>query len=238
MIRLCVLDCDGTLVDSQHVIVAAMADAWGACGRAVPPDADAVRRVVGLSLDVAIGRLAPDGDGDALAALADGYRQAFRRLHQDPALIEPLFPGVAEALDAAEAAGFLLGIATGKGRRGLQASLERHGLLDRFVTLQTADDAAGKPAPDMLLRAMAETGADPACTVMVGDTTFDMIMARAARVPAVGVSWGYHGADELSAAGAAVVIDSFDALAAALAGPVAAGRSDDAEHGGDRCAES
>lgn len=188
MIRLCVLDCDGTLVDSQHVIVAAMADAWRDCGRAAAPDPDAVRRVVGLPLDEAIGRLAPDGDVDRLAV---AYRRAAHRLQRDAAPHEPLYPGVAAALDAVGAAGFLLGIATGKGRRGLRATLERHGILDRFATLQTADDAAGKPAPDMLLRAMAETGADPDSTVMVGDTTFDMAMARAARVSAIGVSWGH-----------------------------------------------
>ena len=86
--------------------------------------------------------------------------------------------------------GALIGIATGKSRRGLVATLEELGWLDRFVVLRTADDGPGKPAPDMVLSAMTETGVRPEETVMIGDTTFDIAMARAARVRAVGVGWG------------------------------------------------
>ena len=96
----------------------------------------------------------------------------------------------------------LLGIATGKARRGLLTTLERHGLSNRFITLQTVDSNPGKPHPAMLLRAMAETGVDPSATVVVGDTVYDMEMARRAGVRAVGVAWGYHTPDELEATGA------------------------------------
>ena len=144
--------------------------------------------------------------------MAGHYRQAFGELRRKPHY-EPLYPGTEEAIDRLEAAGFVLGVATGKSRRGLATTLGRHGLLQRFVTLQTSDVAAGKPHPEMLHRAMSETGARPQDTVLVGDTTFNMAMARNADVRAIGVSWGYHEVDELRRAGAGHVIDSFEELA-------------------------
>jgi phosphoglycolate phosphatase len=120
---------------------------------------------------------------------------------------------VAAALEALDSAGCLLGIATGKARRGLLATLERHGLGSRFVTLQTADSNPGKPHPAMLLRAMAETGADPDRTVLVGDTSYDMEMARRAGARAVGVAWGYHDRRELEAAGADRIVERCEELA-------------------------
>ncbi len=210
-LRLVVFDCDGTLVDSQHTILAAMTAAWRVLG--LPdPDPEAVRRIVGLPLEVSIARLVPDQPQAGVARLADAYRHAFFELHARPDLDEPLFPGALEALEALDAAGILLGVATGKGRRGLEATLGRHGLTGRFATLQTGDRARGKPDPEMLLNAMAETGAGATHTVMVGDTAYDMQMAANAGVRAVGVSWGYHGRDELVAAGAAAIIDHFKEL--------------------------
>jgi phosphoglycolate phosphatase len=187
--RLVVFDCDGTLVDSQHAIVACMRDAFSVHGCAAPEDA-AIRQVIGLSLDEAVARLA--AAGAPAEKVAEAYRQAFFAMRSRPDFHEPLFPGVAAALDALDSAGCLLGVATGKARRGLLATLERHGLCGRFVTLQTADLNPGKPHPAMLLRAMAETGADPDRTVLVGDTSYDMEMARRAGARAVGVAWGYH----------------------------------------------
>jgi phosphoglycolate phosphatase len=218
--RLAVFDCDGTLVDSQHNIVAAMAEAWRAQGLQ-PLPAPLVRRVVGLPLLEAISRLHPLGSGEVHLSLTDYYKNAFHSLRQEPDHREPLYPGTVEALDATEAAGYLLAVATGKSRRGLDATLERHGLEGRFLTLKTADDGPGKPHPHMLEEAMAEAGAGPASTVMIGDTVFDIEMARNAKVRSVGVSWGYHDPDELRAAGAYGVIDEFvelPALAATLYG--------------------
>jgi phosphoglycolate phosphatase len=106
-----------------------------------------------------------------------------------------------------------LAVATGKSRRGLDATLARHGLEGRFMALKTADDGPGKPNPHMLLDAMAETGVTPDSTVMIGDTVFDIEMASNAQVRSIGVSWGYHDPDELRAAGAAGVIDEFGELA-------------------------
>lgn len=208
-LRLVVFDCDGTLVDSQHTIIAAMTAAWHAHGLR-PQAPDAVRRVVGLPLEVAIARLAPAQPGDRVQRLGDAYRDAFFELQARPDHHEPLYPGVREVLGRLEAAGALMGVATGKGRRGLAATLDRHGLTRHFATLQTSDRARGKPDPDMLLRAMEETGVRPAHTVMVGDTVYDMQMAANARVDAVGVSWGYHEPGELAAAGAVAIVDNFN----------------------------
>lgn len=214
--RLAVFDCDGTLVDSQHNIVAAMDAAWRAFGLE-PVPAAAVRRVVGLPLVEAIAALHPEGGMDDHERLSDYYKDAFRTLRERPDHHEPLFPGTVEALDALEAAGVLLAVATGKSRRGLLATLERHGLGGRFLALKTADDGPGKPNPHMLLAAMAEAGTAPEDTVMIGDTVFDIEMARAARTAAVGVSWGYHEPAELSAAGAHHIIEAFGDLQPAVA---------------------
>jgi len=205
-IRLAVFDCDGTLVDSQRAIVEAMTAAWLAEGLE-PPVASNVRRVVGLPLMHAVARLAPERARDDHARLAGHYQEAFRDLHRRPDHEEPLYPGMLEALDALASKGMLLGVATGKGRRGLKATLDRHGLAERFVTLKTSDDGPGKPDPDMLHQAMAETGAGPRDTVMIGDTTFDVMMACAAEVAAIGVAWGYHTPDSLVEAGAALVVE-------------------------------
>lgn len=210
-LRLAVFDCDGTLVDSQHSIVASMTAAFNVHSFPVP-DAEAVRRVVGLPLRVAMGKLLPGSGPEDHDQLAKSYTEAFRGLRDKGEVEDPLYPGTLDVLSTLEDAGWLLGIATGKGRRGLQLTLETHGLNGRFQTLQTADNAPGKPDPGMLLNAMSETGASPANTVMIGDTTFDMEMAVSAGTMAIGVSWGYHPEEHLHHAGAQAVIDHFSAL--------------------------
>lgn len=208
--RLVLFDCDGTLVDSQQHIVAAMHSAFGAHGLALP-EAELVRRTVGLPLSVAIESLLPAGA--VLAAVVESYRHAAIAQRLDPGHHEPLFPGLTEVLDRFDAAGYLMGVATGKARRGLDFTLATHGLAGRFVTLQTNDVvAAGKPAPDMVLQAMAETGAVPASTIVVGDTSYDMEMARNAGVAGIGVAWGYHDEDALLTAGASRIIREFSEL--------------------------
>ena len=210
-LRLVVFDCDGTLVDSQHVIFAAMNHAFDCHGMACP-DMTAVRRVVGLGLVEAVAALVPHLGRDDHVALADSYKNAFGTLRQDPMHMEPLFPGVREALEALAGAGYLLGVATGKSQKGLASTLRMHGLRDMFVTLQTVDDAPSKPHPGMLFNAMNETGVRPEDTVMVGDTVFDIEMARNARTHALGVAWGYHEVEELTRAGAHHVLDEYHAL--------------------------
>lgn len=218
-VRLAVFDCDGTMVDSQHSIIGAMHAAFDAEGLRRADD-NAIRRVVGLPLPDAIHRLVPDAPADLLETLRHGYSAAWQEMRAGGELDEPLYPGTVDILGRLEDAGWVLGVATGKSYRGLVGTLEKHGLLERFATLQTADRAQGKPYPDMLLKAMAETGADPAETVMIGDTTFDMEMARHAGVMAIGVRWGYHEADELERAGAATVIGHYSELPGILKIPL------------------
>ncbi|MEQ8506634.1 MAG: HAD-IA family hydrolase [Rhodospirillales bacterium] len=215
-IKLCVFDCDGTLVDSQDSIIRSMKSAFLACGLSEPSPRD-IRRVVGLPLAAAAMVLAPQGTDKAMAErLAEAYRDSFSGLRRDGLVDDPLYPGVVETVDALDADGWLLGIATGKGRRGLDLTLDKHGLQGRFVTLQTADSAPGKPDPGMLLNAMAEAGTEPSSTVMIGDTTYDVEMSRNAGVLAIGVAWGYHETTELMAAGAARVIAGFEDLVPSL----------------------
>jgi phosphoglycolate phosphatase len=209
--RLAVFDCDGTLVDSAHNIVAAMNMAFAEHKLACPAD-DAVRRVIGLSLETAVAALVPEAEAALHLRLTERYKAVFFALREQRDHAEPLYPGAREAIAQLEEAGCLLGVATGKSQRGLQAVLGRHGLLDRFVTLQTADIAAGKPHPEMLHRAMADAGVEPADTAMIGDTSYDMQMAANAGVASIGVAWGYHPPAELEACGARAIAADFAAL--------------------------
>ncbi len=214
--RLIVFDYDGTLVDSQYNIIAAMGEAFTACGLQEPTPA-AVRQVVGLSLEAALEQLLGEEAHGDLPRVAQTYRDTFLSMRLQAEFEEPLFADVLETLAGLNAPDVRLGIATGKAMRGLRASLERHQLSGLFVTLQTADRNPSKPHPAMLRQAMAEAGVEARETVLVGDTSFDMAMARSADVAAVGVSYGYHGADELRRAGAAAIIDAMRELPATLA---------------------
>ncbi|MFA5964050.1 MAG: HAD-IA family hydrolase [Sphingomonas sp.] len=202
MNRLALFDCDGTLVDSQANICVAMETAFAEAALPAPPR-DAIRRIVGLSLVEAVGALLPEADDALHRRLAADYKAAFFRLRSSGAMAdEPLFEGMIDTLDTLAEAGWVLGIATGKSDRGLTHVLSHHGIIARFVTLQTADRHPSKPDPAMIVAAMAEAGAAPETTVMIGDTSYDMLMARAAGTAALGVAWGYHPTSELTAAGA------------------------------------
>ena len=213
--KLILFDCDGTLVDSQNAIAAAMDDAFGAQRLAAPSRARTLS-IVGLSLPEAIAKLAPTEAVETQVRLAEGYRAAAQRIRLAHAE-DPLFPGADQAVRVLAArAGTLLGTATGKSRRGVERLIAHQRWEGLFATLQTADDNPSKPDPGMILRAIAETGAAAVDTVMIGDTTFDMEMARAAGVRAIAVSWGYHPVSDLRSAGADVVVDTFEQLVAQL----------------------
>lgn len=212
MASLVVFDCDGTLVDSQHAIVEAVQTAFRLADLA-PPDAGAIRRIVGLSVPEALAALLPERNAADIPAMTESFREAFiawRARHGHAH--EPLFDGIREAIDALGRAGHKLAVATGKSRRGLEKTLGHHGLLDRFVSLQTADSHPSKPHPAMLEAAMAEVGVAPRETLLVGDTSYDMMMAKAAGTLAIGVAWGYHPADELAGYGADAIADRGAAL--------------------------
>lgn len=215
MTRLAVFDCDGTLVDGQADVCWAMERAFARAGL-TPPDNHAVRRIVGLSLPAAVRSLAPGLSDEQNRAVTEYYRSSFRARREEGLLDEPLYPGIAELLHALHASGWSLAVATGKSDRGLAACLASHGIADLFVSLQTADRHPSKPHPAMLEAALVEAGALPEQAVMIGDTSFDMLMARSIGVASIGVSWGYHGPSELTASGARQVVETAAALAAAL----------------------
>ncbi|MFG1464620.1 HAD-IA family hydrolase [Xanthobacter sp. DSM 24535] len=212
---LVLFDCDGTLVDSQHAIVEAMCAAYETCG-VVPPTREEILSVVGLSLPETFAVLSNGVADFPVGALEAAYRMTYRA-QREAAPPEPLYPGARETLEALLArADLQLGMVTGKARRGVRRVLTGHAMEGWFSTIQTADDAPSKPHPGMVLQAMAEAGAVPACTVVVGDTTYDMQMAKAAGAFAIGVCWGYHDRAALTEAGADLMVERFEDLPPAI----------------------
>jgi len=202
--RLAIFDCDGTLVDSGATITAALKATFEQNGIPVP-SSSVSRRVIGLSLVEAIAALLPDAGPQEHLQLAEDYKQAFMGLRAAGQVEEPLFDGVLDLLDALEAKGWLLAVATGKSDRGLKHCLEQHGIHARFVSLQTADRHPSKPHPSMVEQAIADAGGSRERTIVVGDTSFDMAMAVNAGATGIGAAWGYHEAEELIDAGAVAV---------------------------------
>jgi phosphoglycolate phosphatase len=205
--RLAIFDCDGTLVDSGAPIYAALKTCLEQNDIPVPPPSVS-RRVIGLSLSEAMAALLPDESAERHHRLADEYRRAFKYLRAVGEVDEPLFDGVLELLDALEADGWLLAVATGKSDRGLQHCLERHGIHGRFVSMQTADRHPSKPHPSMVEQAIADTGASPQTSIVVGDTSFDMAMAASSGAVGLGAGWGYHDPQDLIEAGAIAVAEA------------------------------
>ncbi|MBD8890214.1 HAD-IA family hydrolase [Roseibium litorale] len=213
---LVIFDCDGTLVDSQETILHGLEVGFAAVNLPMP-DRRTALSIVGLSLEQAFARLAGPDNAHLAGAMSDAYRACKISRRAAGLDHDPLYPGTREALDRLAAKDdVLVGVATGKARRGVDHMVEVHGLHGRFVTVQTADTSPSKPHPDMIFRALSETGAEKTRTVMIGDTSYDMEMARAAGVYAIGVTWGYHDAAQLAAAGAHAVIGHFDELDGAL----------------------
>ena len=206
MNRLAIFDCDGTLVDSGATIHAAVVATFAEHGIAAPSAGES-RRVIGLSLIEAMAALVPGAGHEEHARLTETYKAKFFAARAEGRVEEPLFNGIAELLDSLEAAGWRLAVATGKSARGLHHCLESHGMARRFISLQTADLHPSKPHPSMVLQAMADASAVPATTVVIGDTSYDMGMARAAGAMGIGAGWGYHDEQELLDAGATAVSD-------------------------------
>ncbi|WP_375255222.1 HAD-IA family hydrolase [Yoonia sp.] len=212
-LRLVIFDVDGTLVDSQAEIMAAMTLAF-ASEAIVMPDREAVLSIVGLSLAEAFTILCPQTDQSQRGRLVEAYKDAFVSLRSENKEMGPLFPGAKSAIEELQAQDHtLLAVATGKSRRGLDKVLERHGLTGVFHSEQVADHHPSKPNPSMILTALNDTGVRPSRAVMLGDTTYDMDMARAAGIKKIGVTWGYHATETLKPD---AMIETFAALSGAV----------------------
>lgn len=188
--RLLVFDWDGTLADSTGIIAAAIQQACRDLGVPTPDDV-AARFVIGLGLADALRHVAPTLPAEDYPRLSERYREHY--LARDPEI--PLFGGAREMLDELDARGFLLAIATGKSRVGLSRALAQQGLTHRFVASRCADEGFPKPHPDMLLALMDRCGVAPVETLMIGDTTHDLALARNAGASSLAVSYGAHHAD-------------------------------------------
>lgn len=212
--RLVIFDLDGTLIDSEALIVRTVGDAFRAVNEPVPSDA-AIRSISGITARDAMAILAPAATSERVDTILESYRAHYRS--NAGVAREPLFKGALDALDRLQAdPETILAVATGKGYKGAVTLLERHGIIGRFHSIETPDHNRGKPDPQMIETAMSKAGVTRGQSVMIGDTVHDMRMARAAGVAAIGVTWGYHERGELLAEGADVVIDSFDQLDGAI----------------------
>jgi phosphoglycolate phosphatase len=207
---LIIFDWDGTLMDSVAKIVQCMSAAARDCG--IPdPGAPAIRHIIGLGLTEAMVALFPAENAGMHARLTGRYREHFLHLNQTQM---PLFPGVTEGLQRLESSDYLLAVATGKARRGLERVLDATATRHLFSATRCADEAFSKPHPKMLEDILEMTGVEPGRALMVGDTTYDMQMAQHAGVAGLAVSYGVHAPDDLMRHGTLACVDSFDEVCA------------------------
>lgn len=215
---LILFDVDGTIVDSQNIIFEGFTRTFAKLGHPAPRRED-VLQIIGRSLPEATATLLGIDESDPLVTEAVvGYKAAFQDLRRIAESYEALYPQARETIDALRARpDVILGIATGKSKRGVRAIIDAHGFDGIFTTIQTADDHPSKPHPSMIVTAMAETGIAPDRTLMIGDSSYDMLMARSAGVTALGVSWGYQAVDQLTSAGAHEIVTDYPAVEPAIA---------------------
>jgi phosphoglycolate phosphatase len=214
--KLALFDVDGTLVDSRAMITASLTTALTSEGLAVPPQ-KTLLSIVGLSLADAMRVLSLESDEARIARLAATYKEAFWQYRATGEHAEDLFEGARGLLEELRARDdVVLGIATGKSKRGIAHLLAAKGMDGWFATIQTSDDHPSKPHPSMVIQSLSETHSKSSETIMIGDTSFDMEMARAGGVKAIGVTWGNHHADELVKAGAQLLVNDFNELRAGL----------------------
>jgi phosphoglycolate phosphatase len=208
--ELIVFDLDGTLMDSAAKILACLAAAAKDVG--IPhPGEEAARDIIGLGMEDALLALFPDAQAAQRLQFLTRFREHY--LHLD-VTEQGFFPGVPQGLQRLTNAGYQLAIATGRPRRGLDRVLTQAGLQPLFVTSRCADEVYSKPHPRMLQEILEETDTSAERTVMVGDTVYDMQMARSASVDALAVSYGVHQGERLLQAGAVACVDSFPEVCA------------------------
>ncbi len=196
--KLLVFDWDGTLMDSAASIIGCMRASFRDLDLEAPTD-ERIRSTIGLGLDDAFQRLFPSSSIEVRQQLIAAYRKHWFATYNDRVT---LFGSVPETLEALANRDYFLAVATGKGRRGLNSDLVVTGLGRHFLATRTADEALSKPHPQMLLDIMDELGVAREETLMIGDTTFDIDMARAAGTTAVGVLTGSHPGSQLMTRGA------------------------------------
>ncbi len=186
--QLLIFDWDGTLMDSEARIITCIKAASRDL-KQPEPDETAIRNIIGLGLQEALAALFPTRETSLLTQLAERYRYHFMTADPTPS---PLFPGVETMLSDLKQRGYWLAIATGKGRTGLQKALRETGLEQMFLATRCAGDTASKPHPQMLFELLEELGTGPEQALMVGDTEYDLQMAKNANMPALAVSYGVH----------------------------------------------
>jgi phosphoglycolate phosphatase len=214
--KLAIWDVDGTLVDSRASIFES-AKAVYACIGLPEPAYDDVRQIVGLPLREGLQVLLPNFTEADIDQAVASYKASFGERVTQPGYVEPLYDGAAETLDNLRRDGWLIAMATGKSRRGVEHIIAMHGWADLFDSTHCSDDGPGKPHPAMVLEALRVLEVKPEDAIMIGDTAHDMRMAKAAGVYAQGVSWGFHTADEVLAGGADHVAYDFASLNSQLA---------------------
>ncbi len=210
-LRLAAFDLDGTLLDSASSIVAGVMNCWDACGFP-PPEPDTVRRIIGLPWEESIVYLLPEAGPREFAMIRNYHDELARGDRRRVVPEQTLFAGVTDLLDGLDRDGYLLAIITSRSSHRLHELLEKEKIADRFICLKTTDHGPGKPNPHLMLQTLAETGVEARDAVMVGDTTFDVLMACTAGTSAIGVSWGVHEAPELREAGAHHVAEAIHEL--------------------------
>ena len=204
---LLIFDWDGTLADSTRAIVDAVYHAADKLGLPRPSE-QASCDIIGLELREALRVLFADVDATTLTELVTHYQRYYASVQDDI----PLFAGVADALQGLAAQGFMLAVASGKGRNGLRHAIERAGVGDLVLARRSADDCFSKPHPQMLHEIMDELGCTPECSVMIGDTTFDLQMAQNAGMASLAVSYGAQPKENLLPHAPLACFDSFATL--------------------------
>ena len=206
--KLLIFDWDGTLADSIGRIVTSMQEAAQRAGRAERDD-EAIKGIIGLGLPEAILTLYPDMAAEQVIAFRQHYANTYIAMDAEPS---PLFVGVVESLEAFRAQGYRLAVATGKARRGLDRVLKAHGWERFFDVTRAADETASKPDPLMLNQILAHCDMRPEQALMVGDASFDLLMARKAGIDSVAVSYGAQSIERLRDFDPVLEVDHFPEL--------------------------
>lgn len=201
--KVIIFDWDGTLMDSIEKIVACVKAAADDCHLPVP-STNAIRHIVGLSLDIAMAKLCPNATQEQQVAMVNAYRQQYLFINK---LETPFYPGIKSWLNDLKKQGYILAVATGKGRNGLDRLLDTFALQDLFTVTYCADQTASKPNPLMLHRILDDLNLDASQALMVGDTSYDLEMANNANIDCLGVSYGVHHKDILNQFNPIAIID-------------------------------